>query len=101
MDPAFITTELWKEFGGLLTRLIFFVIFTIGFGATFLVAHAIIPSLATMGDFSEDVKDQQIRRMRAVFYVGALASLTAAIVFLVLTIRASGVLGDVYDRWWI
>ena len=49
MDPQYITGETWSEIGSWLKFLWLFLLFSVGFGFNFLMAHAIIPSLIVTG----------------------------------------------------
>ena len=95
-DPQFIDSSAWLSIGDFLTWLVVFVLFVIGFGFNFLLAHSVIPSLVTTGHLP-----QRAEKLRPMFYVTALVAIVGAIVFLALTSSSASVIADVYERWWI
>ena len=95
-DPQFITTAAWAGVGEFLTALIVFTVLVIGFAGNLLVAHALIPSLVA----SEHIPSR-INRIRPIFYLASLALFVGAIILLTITFGLAGVIGDIYDRWWI
>jgi uncharacterized membrane protein len=95
-DPQFITAAAWAEVGDFLTALIVFAVLVIGFAGNLLVAHALIPSLVA----SEHISSRA-NRIRPVFYLASLVLFVGAITFLTITSGLAGVIGDIYDRWWI
>ena len=98
-DPGPITTAIWQDIGEQLIWLILFVIFIIGFGMNLLLAHAILPSLFITGELPAKISEK-VPQLRRALYMAALGSLIVAIVFLGLTIAATAVIGDFYERWW-
>ena len=96
MDPEFITSADWREIGNLLHFYWFILLFAIGFGFNFLMAHAIIPSLIGTGHLPEGVS-----KSRRFFYTGALVSLGLVLFFLLRIAQEAHILRSVWDRWWI
>lgn len=96
MDPDFVTTQVWHQLSLMLRFLWVYVFFIIGFAFNFLLAHAVIPSLVDSGQLPA-----RIARLRPLFYLSALGSLTAALLFAVLTAVNADVTQLVLKRWWI
>ena len=94
-DPEFIATAHWQQLSDLLTWLIVFVIFAIGFGLNFLLAHAVIPSLVGTGHLSGKVS-----RLRAPLYLISLTSLVIAGVFLSLSMSEYDVISSIFGDSW-
>ncbi len=67
-DPNFITSQNWAATSDLLAALWLLLGSAIGFGASMLLAHGMIPSLA----ISRDVPSAVARRIRPPLYVAAL-----------------------------
>ncbi len=96
MDPSFVSNDIWHGISTMLRFLWVYIVFIIGAAFNFLLAHAIIPSLADSGQLPA-----RIAKLRPLFYLGALGSLILALVFIVLTAVNADVLGRVWPRWWI
>ena len=96
MDPEFITSADWREIGNLLHFYWYVLLFAIGFGFNFLMAHAIIPSLIGTGHLPESVG-----KSRRLFYGGAMVSLGLVLFFLLRIVQEAHVLKSVWERWWI
>lgn len=95
MDPTFVTRAEWFE---ITQRLVFFWLFLacmIGFGFSFLIAHAFIPSLV----FTHQLP-AQADRARRLFYASAGVCLVAAIVFLALALNVFRTIEGIFPRWW-
>ena len=95
-DPQFITAAAWAGVGDFLRALMVFAVLVIAFAGYLLVAHALIPSLVA----SEHIPNRA-NRIRPIFYLTSLVLLIGAIIFLTITSGLAGVIGDIYDRWWI
>ena len=95
-DPSFISDVSWAEIGNWLHALWIFFLLILVFGFSFLVAHAVIPSLVATGDLP-----QRFMKMRRLAYGLALVTFVVAMVFLSFAVADTELLGDVYDRWWI
>ena len=76
-DPTFIAASEWAAAADLLAALWFLLGSALGFGASMLLAHGMIPSLA----ISRDIPAHVARRIRIPLYV-------AAILFLLLGLYA-------------
>ncbi len=96
MDPAFIDTNIWHDLSTMLRLLWVSVVLVFGIAFNFLVAHAIIPSLADSRQLPT-----RIVRLRPVFYLAAAGFLVFAVVFIILTAIQIDVVADVWDRWGI
>ena len=96
MDPEFITSADWEQIGNLLHFYWFVLLFAIGFGFNFLMAHAIIPSLIGTGHLPEG-----LGKSRRFFYMGALVSLGLVLFFLLRIVQEAHILKSVWERWWI
>lgn len=96
MDPQYITSSDWADTGQVLTFIWLLLIFAIGFGFNFLMAHAIIPSLVGSGHLPE-----RFAKTRRVFYVGALLAMSLVIFALVNIASKAQFLKDIWDRSWI
>ncbi|MCY4583398.1 MAG: hypothetical protein OXE50_11485 [Chloroflexi bacterium] len=70
-DPSYITASDWAAAADLLAALWFLLGSALGFGASMLLAHGMIPSLAV----SRDIPPHVARRIRAPLYAVAVAFL--------------------------
>ena len=96
MDPQYITSADWRDLGNLLTFFWLILLFAIGFGFNFLMAHAIIPSLISSGHLPE-----RINKARRVFYGGAVVSLSLVAFAVGRAVVEAQFLSDIWNRWWI
>lgn len=96
MDPNYITSADWRDIGNLLHFVWFILIFAIGFGFNFLMAHAIIPSLIGSGHLP-----QRFNKARRVFYGGAIASLSLVVFVVGRAIVEGQFLKEIWGRSWI
>ena len=96
MDPAFVDNEIWHGISGMLRFLWVYVFFVSGAAFNFLIAHAIIPSLAGSGQIPE-----RAAKLRKFFYLSAGGIMVIAVAALVISMAQVGVVGDVFNRWWI
>ena len=96
MDPEYITSADWQRIGDLLHFFWFFVICSIGFGFSFLLAHAIIPTLVVSGHIPQGVNGA-----RRFFYISA-AGFFMLVAFNLLVIASKlDSLTVIWDRTWI
>ena len=96
MDPNFITASDWIEIGRVLTFLFLVPISVISFAFPLLIARAIIPSLVGTGHLPKIV----LRLSIPLHLMSATAFVALIWVFFNL-LTGSGVIGEVYPRWWI
>ncbi len=96
MEPASVTTEMWHGISVMLRFLWLYVFLILGVAVNFLIAHAVIPSLADSGQLPS-----RIARLRPLFYLGSLGLLVVAVISLFLAIVNAQVLGQIWGRWWI
>ena len=96
MDPEYITSADWRDIGNLLTFIWLLLVFAIGFGFNFLMAHAIIPSLVGSGHLPE-----RFNKARRLFYAGALLALSLVVFVLGRAVVEAQFIKDVWDRVWI
>ena len=96
MDPVYVDNDLWHDLSTMLRFLWLYFLIINGFVVSFLIAHAIIPSLVDSGQLPP-----RLARLRPLFYLNALGILvTALVVFLLLVINID-VIGRIWGRWWI
>jgi len=96
MDPEYITSADWRDIGNFLTYIWLILLFNIGFGFNFLMAHAIIPSLVSSGHLP-----QRLDKARRVFYGGAFVAL-ALVVFVASRALVEGrFIENIWSRSWI
>jgi hypothetical protein len=96
MDPEYINSTDWRAIGNLLHFFWFILIFAIGFGFNFLMAHAIIPSLIGTGHLP-----QRLNRVRRIFYAGAFGAFIMALFCVTRIIGEAHILKSIWERWWI
>lgn len=96
MDPAAIGTDQWKEIGSLLTNLWIVVFFIVVFATNLILGHNMVPSLL----YTKDVP-QIAQKVRPVFYLFAVVSFAAAMVFLTMVIIEADVMRDFWADYWI
>lgn len=96
LDPTTITGAQWHEINQRLAYFWIFLAAMAGFGFSFLMAHAVIPSLV----FTRDLPDQATRA-RKLFYAGAAGLFAIAVVFLVLALGVFRTIREIYPRWWM
>jgi hypothetical protein len=96
MDPVYITSEDWRDIGNLLTFIWLILLFAIGFGFNFLMAHAIIPSLIGSGHLP-----QRLNKARRIFYGGAFGALSLMVFAVGRAIVEAQFIEDIWGRWWI
>lgn len=77
MDPQYLYREHWDLIGSLLPHLVLFVALVVNMAISFLLAHAIIPSLAMTRDIPED-----LHKLRRILYPISAVSLGLAAVVL-------------------
>jgi hypothetical protein len=77
MDPQYLTKEHWDLIGILLPHLTVFVALMVNTAISFLLAHAIIPSLSMTRDIPDEV-----RNLRRILYpISAISFVLAAFSF--------------------
>jgi hypothetical protein len=96
LDPAAIGADQWKEIGSLLTNLWIVVFFIVVFAANLILGHNMVPSLL----YTKDVP-QIAQKARPVFYLFAVVSFAAAMVFLTMVIIEADVMQDFWADYWI
>ncbi len=96
MDPGIITHDTWAAISGLMRPLWLLVPLVVVFGGSLLLSLAIIPSLVTTGELPA-----RAEKLRAPLYVVAGIALAALVVDVVVVVRAVGVIGELWPRWWI
>lgn len=96
MDPSYIDNKIWHDLSTLVRFLGLFFIVINGFVVNFLIAHAIIPSLADSRQLP-----YKLVRLRPLFYLNALGILATALVLLALVVINASVVREIFDRWWI
>jgi hypothetical protein len=93
-DPAFIAQADWHNLSGLLFSLWLILGSALGFGGSMLLAHGMVPSLATTRDISEATA----RKARPPLYAGAVLFLGLALAGIYLFIdRIDGVTDIFYN----
>lgn len=96
MDPEYITSADWRDIGNFLTFIWLILLFAIGFGFNFLMAHAIIPSLIGTGHLP-----QRVDKARRVFYGGAFAALSLVVFVIGRAVVEARFLEGIWSRLWI
>ena len=96
MDPEYINSASWREIGNFLTFIWLILLFNVGFGFNFLMAHAIIPSLVTTGHLP-----QRLNRVRRIFYGGAFAALALSAFAVSRVAVEARLLEDIWGRFWM
>ena len=96
MDPAYFTTDIWHDISTGLRFLWLYVLLILGFVTNFLIAHAVIPSLASSGQIPA-----KLVKLRALIYVMAFGILALAVVIFIVTAFNLGAVHRVWPRWWI
>lgn len=96
MDPAAIGADQWKEIGSLLTNLWIVVFFVVMFAANLILGHNMVPSLL----YTKQVPPIA-QKVRPVFYLFAVVSFAAAMVFLTMVIIEADVMRDFWADYWI
>jgi hypothetical protein len=96
MDPAYLTTDIWHDLSIALRFIWLYVFLILGFITNFLIAHAVIPSLASTHQIP-----QSIVKLRALIYLLAFGALATAVIVFILMLLSLDVMGRVLPRWWI
>ncbi len=91
-DPAFITSENWKQVSDLLFALWMILGSALGLGFSILLAHGMIPSMAA----TRDIRAATAKRARPVMYSSALFFLVLALFSLVLFYGRLDVVSQIY-----
>ncbi len=95
-DPAAVNAVHWAQIGDWMHWFwaYFFTIVTLAF--TFLTAHAIVPSLVASGHLPD-----KFLKLRQPLYVGVIALIGLAMLFLTWTVNNAHLLETLYNRFWI
>ena len=93
-DPTFITTSDWAAAADLLAALWFLLGSALGFGASMLLAHGMIPSLA----ISRDIPENLARRIRLPLYAAAVAFLLLGLYAISLFIKRLDLISNLFYR---
>lgn len=96
IDPQPLTSADWDQIQTTLVYLWLLWLSVIGMALFLLVAHAIIPSLATTGHVGP-----RVERIRPIFYVAAAITTTIAIFAFIGFLTESDVLRTIYTKVWI
>lgn len=96
MDPSYLTTDIWHGLSVALRFMWLYVFLILGFVTNFLIAHAVIPSLASSHQVSSKVV-----RLRAMIYIFAFSILALAIAAFLGMLFNLHVVGKVWPRWLI
>ena len=91
----YITTADWTNISRFLFPLWGLVLAAFGFAGSMLLAHGVIPSLAT----TRDLPDPRIAKLRPPLYLAAAAFLALGVFMVVLLVTRIGVVGEVFPRW--
>ena len=96
-DPGAVTAFDWLQIGKWLTRIWIYFFLVVGFSATFLTAHAIIPSMVASGHVPSDWGG----KLRRPMYATAAIMLVGMGIFLAFTVEQSHIIERFWDRWFI
>ncbi len=96
-DPGAITAFDWLQIGKWLTRIWIYFFLVVGFAATFLTAHAIIPSMISSGHVPEALG----AKLRRPMYATAAVMLAGMGLFLAFTVDQTHIIERFWDRWFI
>lgn len=93
-DPSYITASDWAAAADLLAALWFLLGAALGFGASMLLAHGMIPSLA----ISRDIPANVARRIRLPLYAAAAAFLLLGLYAISLFIQRLDLISNLFYR---
>lgn len=93
-DPAYIGSSDWASAAELLAALWFLLGSALGFGASMLLAHGMIPSLAV----SRDIPERTARRIRIPLYAAALAFLGLGLYAITLFVARLSLISELFYR---
>ncbi|MCY4575685.1 MAG: hypothetical protein OXC55_03650 [Chloroflexi bacterium] len=96
IDPQSLTSADWDQIQTTLVYLWVLWLSVIAMALSLLVAHAVIPSLATTGHIGSGVE-----RVRPIFYVAAAIAAAIAIFTFVGFVTESEVVRTIYTKVWI
>ncbi len=96
IDPQSLTSADWDQIQTTLVYLWVLWLSVIAMALSLLVAHAVIPSLATTGHIGSGVE-----RVRPIFYVAAAIAAAIAIFAFVGFVTESEVVRTIYTKVWI
>lgn len=93
-DPAYIGSSDWASAADLLAALWFLLGSALGFGASMLLAHGMIPSLA----ISRDIPEGTARRIRVPLYFAALVFLGLGLYAVTLFVDRLSLISELFYR---
>ncbi len=93
-DPSYITASDWAAAADLLAALWFLLGAALGFGASMLLAHGMIPSLA----ISRDIPANVARRIRVPLYAAAVAFLMLGLYAISLFVQRLDLISNLFYR---
>ena len=96
MDPATLSNAEWTGIANMLTNLWAMLLLIIFIGSVYLVTHVGIPSLVASHHLPRSAQ-----RLRLPLYVILFIGVALYAYFVGVAISESGVLGDIYDTYWI
>lgn len=96
IDPQSLTSADWDQIQTTLVYLWLLWLSVIAMALSLLVAHAIIPSLATTGHIGP-----RVERVRPIFYMAAAAAAAIALFAFVGFVTESEVVRTIYTKVWI
>jgi len=95
MDPQFFYQQQWEQVGRLMPHGAVFVALMVNMAISFLLAHAVIPSLSATHDVPDD-----IRSLRTILYpISAISMLCAAVTLGRAIVILIGILQYFYPRY--
>ena len=96
IDPQSLTSADWDQIQTTLVYLWVLWLSVIAMALSLLVAHAVIPSLATTGHIGP-----RVERVRPIFYMAAAAAAAIALFAFVGFVTESEVVRTIYTKVWI
>jgi len=96
IDPQSLTSADWDQIQTTLVYLWLLWLSVIAMALSLLVAHAVIPSLATTGHIGP-----RVERVRPIFYMAAAAAAAIALFAFVGFVTESEVVRTIYTKVWI
>ncbi|MEK7682264.1 MAG: hypothetical protein AAB369_05485, partial [Chloroflexota bacterium] len=91
IDPRTVTTADWGQLLHITWSLFTIIVFVVPFAFSFLVAHAVIPSLTMTGNLA-----RRARALRPVFYIVGLMFFGLALYTAISTLTNTGVTTSIY-----
>jgi magnesium-transporting ATPase (P-type) len=96
IDPEAINSLLWSQIGDWLHWFWAYAFCIVILAFTFLIAHAIIPSLVSSGHLP-----RSFMNIRRPMYIGVFIFMGLAMLFLTWTVNNTYLLEKLYNRFWI